>query len=102
MRWSALSYLSYQLGAELLNFGAFIGFMGVNAAAFLRYFVRGERKLMNFLPPVLGFLICLAIWLSLRTPAKIAGALWLAFGMAYGAWRTRGFREPIRFEAPAE
>lgn len=92
--------LSYQLGAELLNFGAFIGFMGVNAAAFLHYFVRGKRTVANFLPPLLGFLICLAIWLSLRTPAKIGGVAWLVIGMAYGAWRTRGFRDPIRFEAP--
>lgn len=91
--------VSYQLGAELLNFGAFIGFMGVNLAAFLHYFVRGQRKLSNFLPPVLGFLICFAIWLSLRTPAKLAGAAWLAFGMLYGAWRTRGFRDPIQFHA---
>ena len=36
--------MSYQLGAELLNFGAFIGFMGVNLAAFVRYFVRGSQK----------------------------------------------------------
>ena len=28
--------LTYELGAELLNFGAFIGFLGVNLAAFLR------------------------------------------------------------------
>jgi amino acid transporter len=91
--------LSYQLGAELLNFGAFIGFMGVNLAAFLRYFIRGHRNLVNFFAPLLGFTICFLIWLNLRTPAKIAGACWLAFGMAYGAWRTRGFREPIRFEA---
>ena len=28
--------LTYELGAELLNFGAFIGFIGVNLAAFLR------------------------------------------------------------------
>jgi amino acid transporter len=92
---------SYQLGAELLNFGAFIGFMGVNMAAFLHYFVRGEKKIGNFLPPLLGFVICFGIWMSLRTPAKLAGAAWLAFGMIYGAWRTRGFREQIRFEAPA-
>jgi putrescine importer len=93
--------MSYQLGAELLNFGAFIGFMGVNAAAFLHYYVRGERKLSNFLPPVLGFVICFAIWLSLRTPAKLAGAAWLIFGMAYGAWRTNGFRRRIQFEVSA-
>jgi putrescine importer len=93
--------MSYQLGAELLNFGAFIGFMGVNVAAFVHFYVRGERKLSNAIPPILGFIICLAIWLSLRTPAKIAGTVWLVLGMAYGAWRTRGFRDSIRFEAPA-
>lgn len=93
--------LSYQLGAELLNFGAFIGFMGVNAAAFLHYFVRRERKLTNFLPPVVGFAICLGIWVSLRPLAMIAGAAWLAIGLAFGAWRTRGFRDTIRFDAVA-
>src|SRR6266849_3520817 len=32
--------ITYGLGAEMLNFGALIAFMGVNLAAFLRYFVR--------------------------------------------------------------
>src|SRR5205085_4289486 len=36
--------LSYQLGAELLNFGAFIAFMGVNAAAFTHYYLRVKRS----------------------------------------------------------
>lgn len=96
--------MSYQLGAELLNFGAFIAFMGVNAAAFTHYYVRGrERKLTHLLPPVLGFLVCFYIWLNLRTPAKIAGGLWLLVGIAYGAWKTGGFRREIAFsEPPAE
>lgn len=95
--------IDYQLGAEMLNFGAFIGFMGVNLAAFARYFLRsGEKTTSNFLPPLAGFLICLGCWLSLRTPAKIAGFTWLAVGLAYGAYKTRGFRTEIRFEAPPE
>jgi putrescine importer len=96
--------LSYQLGAELLNFGAFIAFMGVNAAAFIRYWVRAEKKRwINFLPPLLGFAICLYIWLSLRTPAKVAGSIWLAAGVLYGAIKTRGFRKNlISFELPPE
>jgi amino acid transporter len=32
--------ISYGLGAEMLNFGALIAFMGVNMAAFVRYHVR--------------------------------------------------------------
>jgi len=95
--------MSYQLGAELLNFGAFIAFMGVNAAAFVRYFMRApQKKLRYWLPPVLGFLICGYIWLSLRTPAKILGGLWLAAGILYGAWKTGGFRRPVEFTIPEE
>ncbi len=90
--------MSYQLGAELLNFGAFIGFMGVNLAAFVRYFVRGSQKtFLNLVPPLLGFVVCLYIWASLRTPAKLAGLAWLVAGLLYGAWKTRGFRYKIKF-----
>jgi amino acid transporter len=85
--------MSYQLGAELLNFGAFIGFMGVNLSSLLRYYVRGEdRSWSHLVVPLLGFLICLYLWLSLRTPAKIAGLCWLSVGMAFGAWKTKGFK----------
>ena len=96
-------FLSYGLGAEMLNFGALIAFMGVNAAAFLRYFVRAdEKKLWNFIPPVLGFVICLALWVSLSRPAMIVGSIWMIAGIAFGVWKTRGFREPLSFEVPAE
>jgi putrescine importer len=96
--------MSYELGAELLNFGAFIAFMGVNAAAFARYYLReGARRWSNALPPVLGFAICFFIWLNLRWQAKLAGGVWMLFGILYGAWKTRGFRaDLVRFETPPE
>ena len=96
-------FLTYGRGIELLNFGALIAFMGVNASAFMRYFVHGaEKKIVNFLPPVLGFFICGGLWWSLTAPAKILGSVWMAAGIAYGVWKTRWFREPLSFEAPAE
>ncbi len=96
-------FLSYGLGAEMLNFGALIAFMGVNAAAFLRYYVREpEKKLLNLLPPVLGFFICLALWLNLSNPAKIVGSIWMGLGIAFGIWKTKWFRIPLSFEVPAE
>jgi putrescine importer len=97
-------WFSYGLGAEMLNFGALIAFMGVNAAAFVRYYLRNpEKKLSNLLPPVLGFVICLLLWLNLSTPAKIAGVIWMAVGIGFGAWKTRGFRgNLINFELPPE
>ena len=94
---------AYGLGAEMLNFGALIAFMGVNAAAFLRYYVRSNDKKLGFLiPPVLGFVICLALWLNLSRPAIIVGSIWMAAGIAFGLWKTRGFREQLSFELPSE
>src|SRR2546427_1674108 len=96
-------FLTYGRGIELLNFGALIAFMGVNAAAFVRYYARAsEKKLWNLIPPVLGFVICLALWLNLSRPAQIVGGIWMVAGILFGAWKTRGFREPLSFEVPAE
>ena len=94
--------MSYQLGAEMLNFGALIAFMGVNAAAFSRYYLReGRKRLVNFFPPVLGFCICLFIWLHLGWPAKIAGGIWMIVGIIYGAVKTKGFQgHLVQFDFP--
>ena len=96
--------LSYQLGAELLNFGAFIGFMGVNIAAFVRYYLRAEKKTFLNLATAADRFRRFApyIWWSLRPIAKLAGAAWLAVGFLYGAWKTKGFRHQVEFAAPDE
>ncbi len=95
--------LTYERGAELLNFGAFIAFMGVNAAAFAHYFLRAEKKTVwSFLWPTLGFGICAYIWWNLSMPAKVLGTVWTAVGLIYGAWKTSGFRKTMTFDAPAE
>ena len=96
--------VTYSLGAEMLNFGALIAFMGVNLAAFMRYFVRaGQKKWFNLVFPLLGFAICLLLWVNLSKPAKIAGAAWLGAGIVYGAIKTRGFRgDLVDFELPPE
>jgi amino acid transporter len=94
----------YDLGAQLLNFGALIAFMGVNLATFVHYFLRRrERTLGNFLPPLAGFAICLLLWLNLSATAKVVGAVWMAAGIAFGAWKTRGFRgELVNFDLPPD
>ena len=96
--------LDFDLGAQMLNFGALIAFMGVNAAALMRYYVREkEKRMRNLIPPVLGFVVCLVLWLNLSRTALIAGSIWMAAGIAFGAWKTRGFRgDLVNFEIPAE
>ena len=95
---------AYEIGAEALNFGAFIAFMGVNAAAFAHH-LRGEksRNLSGFIVPVLGFVICAFIWVHLSRPALLLGTIWMVAGITYGAFRTRGFRsELVTFEIPSD
>ena len=93
-------FISFQAGAELVNFGAFVAFMGVNLAAIARYYFRGPSRgpksiLLNLAPPLAGFFVCAYIWWSLRTPAKLVGFGWLFLGLIYYAWRTRFFRTRI-------
>ena len=98
------TFLTFERAAELLNFGALLAFMGVNAASFTRYFLRERRRdLSNFLVPICGFVVCMLLWLNLSKPAKIAGVTWMALGIAYGAYRTRGFKaELVSFDVPEE
>ncbi|HEY1900832.1 MAG TPA: APC family permease [Terracidiphilus sp.] len=95
---------AYEIGAECLNFGAFVAFMGVNAAAFIHH-LRHEKSgnLGGYIVPALGFLICGFIWIHLSNPALVLGAAWMIAGIAYGAVRTRGFRsELVTFEVPSD
>jgi amino acid transporter len=94
----------YDLGAQLLNFGALIAFMGVNFATFVHYFIRQkERTFANSVLPLAGFAICLLLWLNLSTTAKVVGAVWMVVGIAFGAWKTRGFKgDLVNFDLPPE
>jgi amino acid transporter len=89
---------------DLLNFGAFIGFMGVNLAVIWSYYVRPpedhrRRVLWDAVLPAAGFLMCLVFWFGLPGRAKIVGGAWLVLGVAYSAYKTRGFRQqPLLFD----
>jgi putrescine importer len=94
----------YGQGAELLNFGALLAFMGVNVAALVRYYIRAEkRNILNLLSPLLGFLICSFIWINLSSKALKLGAIWMVIGITYGAIKTRGFQaELVNFDIPPD
>ncbi|MBP7142964.1 MAG: APC family permease [Opitutaceae bacterium] len=92
----------YDLGAQLLNFGAMFGFMGVNLSALTHYYIRAkDRRLSQLIPPILGFLICFYLWVSLSGLSLIIGSCWLVVGALYGAWRTRLFTRQLDFARPA-
>lgn len=94
----------YRTAAELLNFGAFLAFMGVNIAAlrqfwFLRPAIEKQNILLDLIFPAAGFLVCFAIWISLPGYAKILGSIWFAAGFLYLLVKTRRFRmKPAMFD----
>ena len=82
--------ITYQLGAELLNFGAFLAFTGVNAAAFRHFFLKGrDRHWSQAVLPIAGCAVCLYIWSSLRWQSEFAGTVWLTAGAVYALIRRR-------------
>lgn len=96
--------IRFQLAVELLNFGAFVGFILVNLSVIRHYFLRQRKRsgmgiLTNLIFPGLGAVVCTYVWMSLSTPAKVVGFIWLGIGVIYLAYLTKGFRNrPIKLE----
>ena len=97
-------YYSGEQAGEILNFGAFLAFMGVNLATFWQFTImqqsgRKRRWLADVVMPLVGFLFCLWIWLGLKVPAKVVGGVWFMAGFVYYAIKTRGFRtKPVMID----
>jgi amino acid transporter len=90
-------FLEYEQSAEILNFGAFLAFMGVNLACLWQFYVIRQtvhkpRFFRDALVPALAFLFSLTIWLGLPRAAKVIGGAWFLMGLIYAAVKTRGFR----------
>jgi putrescine importer len=91
-------FVTYEQAGEILNFGAFLAFMGVNVATFWQFAVvdqagRKRRIFPDVVMPLFGFVFCLWIWFGLKLPAKIVGGTWFLAGLIYCAVTTRGFRK---------
>lgn len=89
---------AYEHAGELLNFGAFLAFMGVNLATFWQFAVtprQGYRRkvLTDVFLPLLGFGFCALIWWNLNVLAKTIGGIWFVIGLTYVAVTTQGFRK---------
>jgi amino acid transporter len=87
---------AYEHAGELLNFGAFLAFMGVNLATFWQFAVvsksGAKRVFADVILPLVGFAFCALIWWNLNPLAKTIGGIWFAIGFGYLAITTRAFR----------
>ena len=102
-----LNYIgsAYEHAGELLNFGAFLAFMGVNFACFWQFSViskkTGEKRklLRDAILPLLGFAFCALIWFNLNVIAKTVGGIWFAIGILYVGYKTSWFRsKPVMID----
>jgi putrescine importer len=74
--------MSYQLGTELLNYGALLAFMGVNvASAVLAWRNREGAFWFTILLSLAGFVVCFFLWLNLGHTALWAGTIWGTLGI---------------------
>jgi len=86
---------SYQLGTELLNYGALLAFMGVNIASLTQAWREGRFRLwLPILLGLCGLVTCFVIWINLRPIALIAGSIWACLGILLWLWRRRYTRLP--------
>jgi amino acid transporter len=94
-------FISFQLVVELVNFGAFVGFVLVNLSVIRHYYIRkglrsGRGFWTNLVFPSAGALVCAYVWISLSGNAKVVGFCWLAIGLGYLALLSRGFKRPVK------
>jgi putrescine importer len=92
--------LQYTEAAELVNFGALIGFMAVNLCVWRLFFCRNRQRqgrfvILNLILPFLAFAVCLGIWVNLSRFALWLGAAWMGIGLCYLFMLTRGFKRTL-------
>ena len=82
--------------AEMISFGALIAFSAVNLSVIKHFFkdlrMRQGSHVVNYLVvPAIGFGLMIWLFTSLSPFTLLVGLIWLAIGVGYLAWVTRGF-----------
>jgi len=82
--------LNFDLGAELLNYGALLAFIGVNLASLLRGWRHGRwSQIMPMLISLAGMATCAVLWWNLSPKAKLVGTCWAIAGILLWLARRR-------------
>ncbi|MGH3355000.1 MAG: APC family permease, partial [Nocardioidaceae bacterium] len=89
--------ISLELAAAIISFGALAAFSMVNLSVIKHYLVdtgqRGGQAMLRYgVVPAIGVALTLWLWTSLSPTTFKVGLSWLAIGVVYLAYLTRGFR----------
>lgn len=91
--------ISLATAASMVSFGALVAFSMVNLSVIKHYVIdEGGRTAVDLVRyaviPLIGFGLTIWLWTSLSGEAFRIGLIWLAVGVVYLAFLTRGFRRP--------
>jgi putrescine importer len=92
-------FISLSTVAAMISFGALAAFSFVNLSVIKTYIVDGDRRsggdLVKYAAiPFLGFAFTIYLWTQLSDLTFKVGLAWLAAGLLYLVYLTRGFRKP--------
>ncbi|MBW7995152.1 MAG: APC family permease [Candidatus Glassbacteria bacterium] len=97
--------LNFERAAEVLNYGAFLGFFAVNLSVLFEYLIRKRPENFGvfevwryFLMPALGMLVIGLIFLSLNTDVLKYVSYWMLVGCTYYVIITRGLRKAVKMD----
>ena len=85
--------------ASMISFGALVAFSVVNLCVIKHHVIDGRRRsgrdLLVFAAlPLIGCLLTAWLWTSLQRQSLVVGLSWLAAGLVYLLFITRGLRRP--------
>jgi amino acid transporter len=86
--------LGYNIGMALAGFGACIGFLLLNTAVIVRFFIRrrGGSVVTSLILPLFAIFAALFMLVNMRLSMLLAGVGWLLLGIGLLAWMTKGFK----------
>ncbi|PRI11326.1 Putrescine importer PuuP [Leucobacter massiliensis] len=87
--------------AAFINFGALIAFTAVNVSVIAWFAVRKGRRrtprdiFSYIVMPGIGMVLTGILWANLHADALVGGLVWLALGLVYLLFLTRGFTRKV-------
>jgi putrescine importer len=97
--------LNFEVAAQVINYGAFLGFFAVNLSVIFEYVIRKRPEIFGVtevwryvVMPGIGVLVCGVIFLSLDPHVIKYVTLWMVFGGAYYAIISKGFRQTVKMK----
>lgn len=89
--------MTLETATAFINFGAFTAFTAVNLCV-LAHYLRNRRSGLSvvryIVMPLIGAVVTVYLITQLSERSLLAGGIWLALGVGWLVWLTRGFRRP--------